>query len=86
MPNVCYFRGMNIYMYYGDDDRHSLPHVHVFYGEYEASYGLDGKLLDVEIPRQLVKYLKAWITLRQEDLYKAWGNVLNDMEPGKIQP
>ncbi|MCL2630623.1 MAG: DUF4160 domain-containing protein [Firmicutes bacterium] len=73
-------------MYYNDNDRHSLPHVHVFHGEYEASYTLDGKLLDGKIPRQLVKYLKAWLTMRQDELHKAWGNVLNDTDPGKIQP
>ncbi len=36
MPEISRFYGIIIKMLYSDDDKHSKPHVHVYYGEYEA--------------------------------------------------
>ena len=44
MPELCRFAGMIIKMLYKDNVQHNKPHVHVFYGEYEASVGVDGEL------------------------------------------
>ena len=80
------FHGIVITMLYKDAMQNNKPYVHVTYGDSVACIGIDGELLDGKIPRQLVKYLKAWLLLRRDELYKAWGNVLNDTDPGKIQP
>lgn len=41
MPEISRFRGIIITMYYGDPARHSVPHFHARYGEYQASFTID---------------------------------------------
>lgn len=58
MPELCRFGGMVIVMLFKDTKQHNKPHVHVYYGEYEASVGLDGELLAV---LYLVNSIKYWL-------------------------
>lgn len=44
MPEISRFQGMVIKMLFLDNDKHHKPHVHVYYGDYEASVGIDGEL------------------------------------------
>lgn len=39
MPELSRFGGMVIYMLFMDTKQHNKPHVHVYYGEYEAAIG-----------------------------------------------
>lgn len=50
MPELCRFAGIIIKLLYNDTVQHNKPHVHVFYGEYEASVGVDGELLAGALP------------------------------------
>lgn len=43
IPEVSRFYGIIVKMIFNDTDRHHKPHVHVYYGENEASVALDGK-------------------------------------------
>lgn len=36
MPEISRFYGIVIKMLFNDDGKHHKPHVHVYYGEYEA--------------------------------------------------
>ena len=44
MLEISRFQGMIIKLIYLDSEKHHKPHVHVYYGEYEASVGIDGEL------------------------------------------
>ena len=57
MPELSRFGGMVIYMLFMDTKQHNKPHVHVYYGEYEASIALDGELLAGSIPRKQFKMI-----------------------------
>ena len=48
---------MVIYMLFYDTKQHNKPHMHVFYGEYEAAIGIDGELLAGSIPRKQLKII-----------------------------
>ena len=50
MPELSRFEGMIIYMLFRDNKEHNKPHVHVYYGEYKASVGIDGELLAGKLP------------------------------------
>ena len=50
MPEISRFYGLIVKMIFNDSDKHHKPHVHVYYGEYEASVGLDGEVLDGRLP------------------------------------
>ena len=46
------FYGVIIYMYFFDDERHKLPHIHAKYQGKDASFSiLDGTLLPARFPR-----------------------------------
>ena len=45
MPELSRFAGMIIYMLFCDIKQHNKPHVHVYYGDFEAVIGIDGELL-----------------------------------------
>ncbi len=45
MLELSRFFGMVIYLQFKDIQHHNKPHVHVYYGDYSASVGIDGILL-----------------------------------------
>jgi hypothetical protein len=50
MPTISMFYGIIIYLYFFDDERHKLPHIHARYQGHEASFSIiDGELLAGEI-------------------------------------
>jgi len=50
MPTISMFYGIVIYMYFFDDERHKLPHIHARYQGAQASFSiLDGALLSGSI-------------------------------------
>ena len=58
MPELSRFAGMVIYMLFCDTGQHNKPHVHVYYGEYEAAIAIDGELLADSLPRKQLKIYK----------------------------
>lgn len=50
MPELSRFFGIVIKMIYRDEGQHHKPHVHVYYGEYEASIAIDGDMLAGSLP------------------------------------
>ena len=52
MPELSRFEGMVIKMLFNDTVQHNKPHVHVTYGEYKASVGIDGELLAGSLPQK----------------------------------
>ena len=51
-------------------------HVHVYYGEYEASVGVDGELLAGSLPRRQLKIVVGWLALHEEEVYAAWNRAV----------
>ncbi len=86
MPEISRFQGMVIKLIFLDNDKHHKPHVHVYYGEYEASVGLDGELLSGSIPLKKLKLLQAWMILHEDELYKAWNNAVQGLPFEDIKP
>lgn len=61
MPELSRFGGMVIYMLFMDTKQHNKPHVHVYYGEYEAAIGIDGELLAGSLPYKQLKMVTGWL-------------------------
>jgi hypothetical protein len=73
MPTISAFYGILILMFYGDDEQHHAPHIHVQYNEFSASVSIDtGEVLAGEIPRKQLRLVQAWVELRREELYADW--------------
>lgn len=86
MPELCRFGGMVIVMLFNDIKQHNKPHVHVYYGEYEASIGLDGELLAGSLPSKQYKILVGWLLYNEEEVYKAWNLAIQGEHFNKIKP
>ena len=75
MPELSRFEGMVIKMLFNDTVQHNKPHVHVTYGEYKASVGIDGELLAGSLPQKQFRMLVGW-KLMQPGIKLYVGNTL----------
>ena len=51
MATLSMFYGLVISMFYADNKRHKLPHIHVQYQDFEAVFSIpDGEILSGDIP------------------------------------
>ena len=71
MPELSRFEGMIIKMLFNDTVQHNKPHVHVYYGEYQAAVGIDGELLAGSLPYKQLKMVIGWLALHEEEAYAA---------------
>ena len=89
MAIISMFYGIIISMYYLDNKRHHLPHIHVRYQEKEAVFAIEiGELLEGDLPSNKRKLVEAWIEIHKEDLMADWslaiaGQTLFTIEPLK---
>ena len=86
MPELSRFEGIVIKLLYNDNSQHNKPHVHVYYGEYEASVGVDGELLAGNIPVRQLKMVIGWLALHEEEVYKAWNSAVKGEAFSSIAP
>jgi len=86
MPTISTFFGIIIRMQYNDIGQHHKPHVHVQYAEYNAVVALDGDLLSGSIPVKQLRLVQAWITIHEDELYRAWNDAVRNIPLSKIEP
>lgn len=87
MPAISMFYGIVIYLYFFDDERHKLPHIHAKYQGQDASFSiLDGSLLGGGIPRAKAKLVEAWIEIHREALMSDWELAVSGQPPFPIDP
>ena len=86
MPELSRFEGMVIYLLFKDTQQHYKPHVHVYYGEYEAAVALDGEVLVGSLPSRQYKMVSGWLALHEEEAYKAWNLAVQGIHFEKIEP
>ena len=87
MPTISMFYGLIVRMYYFDDQRHKMPHIHVHYQDDSAVVAIpEGKVLEGNLPRSKMKLLDAWIEIHQEELIADWQLAANGETGFKIEP
>ena len=86
MPEISRFFGIVIKMIFNDSDKHHKPHVHVYYGEYEAAVALDGEVLDGKLPTKQYRLVSGWLALHEDELYEAWNKAVRSIPFDKIEP
>lgn len=70
MPELSRFYGIVITMYSEAGGNHSLPHIHVRYGNMRAVYSLQGDLLRGKMPLKQHKLVLAWMALHEQESYE----------------
>ena len=76
----------HVKMSWKDFGRHSSPHIHVFYGDHEAVFGLDGEIISGDFPKKQAAFVKAWCLLHEDDLKANWKLASNGEETFRIDP
>lgn len=87
MPTISMFYGIIISLYFFDDQRHNVPHIHAKYQGQDASFSiLDGSILAGEIPVSKKRLVQAWIEIHRESLLANWELAVNGQVPFAIEP
>jgi hypothetical protein len=87
MPTISMFYGVVIYLYFFDDERHKLPHIHARFQGQTASFSIvDGTMLAGEIPLPKARLVQAWIEIHREELEADWELAVNGEPPFPIEP
>lgn len=86
MPTLSMFYGILIKMNWKDFGKHSCPHFHAFYGEYEAVFDLNGDILSGEFPKKQSTFVKAWVLLHEDELKANWELAYEGEETFRIDP
>ncbi len=87
MPAISMFYGIVIYMYFFDNDRHHMPHIHAKYQDFKAIFSIDdGALLGGNLPPAKNRLVQAWIEIRREELVADWSLAVEGQAPLSIDP
>jgi len=87
VPTISMFYGILILMYFHDNKKHRLPHIHAEYGEYDASIAIDdGSILGGSLPPAKMKLVQAWIEIHRDDLLADWKLAVAGEPVFKIEP
>jgi len=76
-------------MYYLDNKKHHIPHVHVKYQDQEVVLSIpDGQVLEGKLKANKMKLVQAWLEIHQEELMANWelaskGDTIFRIEPLK---
>ena len=87
MPTISMFYGIVIYLYFFDDERHHLPHIHARFQGAEAAFSIrDGEILSGSIPPAKCRLVQAWIEIHRDALLADWELAANGETPFPIEP
>ncbi len=87
MPTISMFFGILVQIFYGDNEQHHTPHIHVRYQEKKASIAIDdGRLLAGDFPPRQLRMVQVWIDIHRDDLMADWELAVAGDEPFRIPP
>ena len=81
------FYGIIVLMYYFDNKKHHLPHIHVQYAEEEVVLAIPGgEVIEGSLKTSKLKLVQAWIEIHQEELLANWTLAINGEKVFRIDP
>jgi Domain of unknown function (DUF4160) len=84
VPQISFFYGITIYMYWRD---HPPAHFHAQYGEHWASITVDdGHVLSGSLPPRALRMVREWRRVHQAELDENWRLVQTPLAPAAIDP
>lgn len=86
MPTISKFYGITITLRPAEA-RHSLPHFHAKYGDFEVSIAVEtGEILKGTMPRRALVMIVDWASLHQPELLAGWEALKAGRLPDSIAP
>jgi hypothetical protein len=86
LPRISEFFGILIYMYWFDNQKHKVPHLHARYSGKEAVFDFNGNCLEGNIGSRAAKLVKEWCQEKREEIEKAWQSAIKGKEIPWITP
>jgi hypothetical protein len=73
MAVISMFYGIIVSMYFFDNRRHHVPHVHVRHQDEEAVIQIPtGELLEGSLKSNKLKLVQAWVEIHHEEIMADW--------------
>jgi hypothetical protein len=86
LPRISEFFGIVIYMYWFDQQKHRLPHIHARFGGEEAVFDLTGRCIEGDIGMRAARLVGEWCHERGRELEDAWQAAVHGREIPWIAP
>lgn len=86
MPVVSQFYGIVITMYFDENTKHNLPHLHAEYAEYDAVFNFSGEIISGKFPVKQRKMIEVWISIHKDELNSLWNTMHIHNDFFKIDP
>ncbi len=87
MPTISMFFGIIVYMYFFDNQKHHLPHIHAEYGETEGIFTIpDAEMIEGDLPARQKRLVTAWIEIHREELLADWQLAVSGQKVFGIDP
>lgn len=87
MAIIAMFYGIIVSMYFFDNRRHKMPHIHVKYQDEEVVISIpDGDVLEGEMKSKKLRLVQAWIEIHQDELMADWELASQGETVFKIDP
>lgn len=87
MPTIIMFYGIIVSIFYEENERHHLPHIHVRYQGMKASISIeDGTVLAGNLPSKQIKMVQVWVDIHRDELLANWELAATGEEPFRIDP
>ena len=81
------FYGVIGLMYYFDNKKHHLPHIHAQYGEEEAVISIpEGEIIEGSLRTAKLKLVQAWMEIHRDELMADWNLAVTGQQVFKIEP
>ena len=87
MPIISTFFGIVITMYFFDNRRHQMPHIHVKAEGEEAVITIpDGTVIQGSLRANKLKLAQAWVEIHQDELMRCWDLAIAGKPIFSIEP
>ena len=71
MPVISSFFGIVVMMYFFDNRRHSVPHIHLRTEGEEAVISIpEGEVLQGSLRKNKLRLAQAWVEIQQDEIMK----------------
>lgn len=81
------FYGVLVSMYFMDTSEHHMPHIRVFYQDFEAVFAIpSAELLAGHFPKNKRRLVEAWIEIHGEELMADWSLAVQGRDLFRIDP
>jgi hypothetical protein len=87
MAIIAMFYGIIVSMYYMDNKRHKLPHIHVKYQEQEVVLSIpEGEIIEGKLRNDKLRLVLAWIEIHKDELLADWELATKGEKIFQIEP